>query len=156
MVERLVRDQEVASSNLVTPTLYKFKPNRDLDFLPCSAMRFFPEAQNGTCRYAVSIRKCPTCVVLPLDVVLNSLDYDDWRPRFGNTSGTGSSLVSVIVPKPLCWLLFFSAFPRSVAEGGGAIAIGSGVMLRLCRFVIGIASLKILQKITSNLPVVPA
>src|SRR4051812_46223082 len=34
LVERLVRDQEVASSNLVTPTRQNFKPNRDLDFLP--------------------------------------------------------------------------------------------------------------------------
>jgi hypothetical protein len=34
LVERLVRDQEVASTNLVTPTRYKFKPNRDLDYLP--------------------------------------------------------------------------------------------------------------------------
>src|SRR5712672_2795980 len=48
LVERLVRDQEVASSNLVTPTRQNFKPNRDLDFLPVFGSEAF---SRGAKRY---------------------------------------------------------------------------------------------------------
>src|SRR4051812_31110634 len=47
LVERLVRDQEVASSNLVTPTLFNFKPIRDLDYLPVFGSAAFPNRVSG-------------------------------------------------------------------------------------------------------------
>jgi hypothetical protein len=38
---------------------------------------------------------------------VNAADYTAWRARFGNTSGSGSGLVSTAVPEPTAALLLF-------------------------------------------------
>src|SRR4051812_23571404 len=66
LVERLVRDQEVASSNLVTPTDCNFKPNQDLDFLPVFGSEAF---SRGAKRYiplcSLNKGEASQCRVLP-------------------------------------------------------------------------------------------
>ena len=74
---------------------------------------------------------------------VNAADYTAWRARFGNTSGSGSSLESAAaVPEPATWLLalmvpamlFGKRAARALSKSGRAAAVPPGSVLLCCQF----------------------